>query len=427
MPPELAWMLGEYKSMKKPSQTDTFCSYPFTDLAVKNFRGSRLESIAPCCMMTDATKNEPPTWDRLKIDNVGDLNPEEIFNHPRLQLLRKNLLAGIKDSACVVCWEQEERNLISYRQMSPAIEQNQVDEPTLTTLDLTPSNVCNLRCRMCAPSTSNSLMIDQRYFEKNSLAEDYLDASGRWTFNSDPTKVTDSMQWQWLLDNTDKVKIIKASGGEPFYDKRVIELINRYIINDTAKSTVLRFHTNGTVIDDELIEKLNKFQGNEHTFSIDGFEKTYDYIRYPAKFEEINLAIRNYTSKIKNLTQFHISLVVSSLNLLSLPHYIQWVDSLKNDQKYHTYLNFAEISPSRRGTDVCRLPIHLLTRALNEITQLDTTIDTSNLIKIIKYAIDNNEEDKSRMLREILPFDRARDQTYHDFLDPELVAWLSSG
>lgn len=411
---------------KKPEKTNTFCSYPFTDLAIKNFRGNKLESVAPCCMMTDATKYEPPNWNRLSIDNVEELTPEEIFNHPRMQRLRENLLSGIRDSACVVCWEQENRGLTSFREMSPGIEIEKVNEPQLEALDLTPSNVCNLRCRMCSPLTSNSLMIDQNYFEKNNLHEDYLDASGRWTFNSMPTKVTESMQWQWLMNNTDKVKIIKASGGEPFHDKRVIQLLDKYIADNTASQTTLRFHTNGILIDEQLIEKLNQFKSNEHTFSIDGVEKTYEYIRYPAKFEEINKALKLYTTELRNMSQLHIALVVSSLNLLSLPDYIKWIDALTSSGKFHTYLNFAEMSPTGRGTDIIRLPLHLLKRAFNEISQVKTSHDLSNLKNIIRYAIDNNSEDKSRMLREIIPFDRSRNQSFEDFLDWELVEWLSS-
>lgn len=412
--------------MKNSTAENTFCSYPFNELAIKYFVGSKLEAAAPCCMMTNRVDGETFTRNRLGIDNIDSLTPEEIFNHPRMVLLRKNLLEGIRDPACVVCWQQEDRHLKSFRQFSPAIEIEKVENPTLDTLDLTTGNACNLRCRMCAPATSNSLMIDQRYFEAHNLDQKYLEASDNWCFTSDPIRVTESIQWKWLFNNTDKILRIKASGGEPFYDQKIVKLLDKYIADGTAEKTTLQFHTNGTLIDDELISKLNQFKANEHNFSIDGYQKTYDYIRYPAKFDDIDRIMRNYSEKMTNLTNFHIALVVSSLNLLSLPNFIKWTDSLLKPEKFSTYVHFAEINPRLRGTDISRLPIYLLKKVQDELNRLDCACEIDNLKIMVENAILDNHEDKNRMLNEIIPFDLARNQSYKDFLDPDLVEWLAS-
>lgn len=411
----------------KSSISNTFCSYPFTDLAIKQYEGSTLQSAWPCCMMGNKTAENH--YDRLGIDNVDKLTPDQIFNHPRMNQLRENLLNGVKDPACSVCWEQENKGLISFRQFNTIeLTEQEIQNPQLSIIDITTSNICNLRCRMCAPKTSHSLMIDQKYFKENGLDEMYSKASsGNWSnMSGTALTVTDSIQWQWLITNTDKITTIKASGGEPFYDRRVIELIDTYIANDDAKNTTLSFHTNGTMFTDELIEKLNKFKANAHTFSIDGFEKTYDYIRFPATFDEIDSKIKNYIKKINNQTQLHVALVVSSLNLLSLADFINWTGSLSKLGDFCLHVHFAEINPHARGTHISRLPVSILEESARRLKVVDHSRSVNNLLSMIKHAIEHNSEDKQRMLNEIIPFDLSRSQTYTNYLDPILVDWLSS-
>lgn len=407
----------------KTEKNNTFCSYPFKELAVKLYNKDKLITASPCCMMLNHTKSNSDR-NRLIIENVETLTPDEIFNHPRMEELRTNLKSGIRDSACAVCWDQEDEGLASFRQFSYDIPLDAINNPELSVIDVTTSSVCNLRCRMCSTATSNSLMEDQKYFNQHGLTKRFTDASKHWKDKPVPMQMTDSIQWDWLLDNTDKIKFIKASGGEPFYDNKVIKLINRYIETDNAKNTVLHFHTNGTVIDDEIIEKLNKFKRNEHTFSIDGFDKSYDYVRYPAKFEDIDTAIRNYVKKIKKDPNFfflHLAIVVSSLNLLNIDKFIEWTATFGNK----TIVAFAEINPSDRGTHISRLPIHLLELAKSRILEVKAnTTNLANLLTMIDNAILNNKEDKQMMLDEIEPFDLSRNQHYSEFLDPELTKWL---
>jgi len=407
----------------KATKDNTFCSYPFRELAVKMYDKDKLEAAWPCCMMGNRTKaNHVPN--KLGIKNLDTLTPEEIFHHPRMEQLRRNSKYGIKDPACSVCWEQESAGLTSFRQFSDEnITPEEIATPELTTLDITTSSVCNLRCRMCSPATSNSLMEDQKYFKEHNLDDRYAAASYYWVSKPVPMRMTESIQWDWLMNNTDKIKLLKASGGEPFYDGKVIKLIDRYIETDNAKNTVLHFHTNGTVIDDEIIAKLNNFKRNEHTFSIDGYGLTYDYIRYPAKFDEMDSIIRNYISKIDNLFILHLAIVVSSLNLLSIDKFIEWSDSFG----HATVVAFADINPRMRGTHISRLPIHLLELAKERVMKINgSSSHYENLITMIDNAIANNQEDKQRMLDEVEPFDLSRNQHYRDFLDADLTKWLGN-
>ena len=407
----------------KATKDNTFCSYPFRELAIKAFNKDKLIASWPCCMMGNMTKSNH-IRNKLGIENLDKLSPEEIFDHPRMEQLRRNSKYGIKDPACVVCWDQESAGLTSFRQFSDeVISDEEINNPTLTIIDITTSNVCNLRCRMCSPSSSNSLMEDQKYFKEHNLTDRYINASKYWNAKPTPMQMTESVQWEWLLNNTEKIKLIKASGGEPFYDNKVIKLIDRYIQTGAAADTVLHFHTNGTVLDDLMIEKLNNFKRNEHTFSIDGFGSSYDYIRHPAKFADLDAIIRNYVKKIDNLFVLHLAIVVSSLNLLNVDKFLEWGNSLGHEP----VIAFAEINPHDRGTHISRLPIHLLELAKERILKVNgASTHYDNLLTMIDNAISNNQEDRLRMLDEVEPFDLSRNQHYSDFLDPALTKWLKN-
>ena len=416
----------------KPEKNNSFCSYPFAELTLKSFDAmGKVSGITPCCMMHDQAKSEdsPPHTSKSRLDLYAEnYTPEELFNSPRMDQLRKNMLSNVRDSACRVCWDQEDAGMSSHRLYTKELTDDEINNPKLQVIDVTHSNICNLRCRMCHVGTSHSLVIDLEYFKKSDTDRLKLESAtgDRWDVEYKLRDATSTTQWDWLEKNTDKITTFKASGGEPFYDKRILKLLEIYVNTDNAKNTELSFHTNVTMIDDYIIDLLKKFKTNNHVFSIDGYGPAYDYIRYPAKFDDVAKIIDKYLSSVES-TIVHIACVVSSLNLLSMDKYIEWVDSMPP----RAILNVADVRSYDRGTNISRLPVYILEVALDRIEK--TTFGDSrdhkgrdNLIQLIKNAIKNNKEDKTKMLNEIVPFDNARSQSFKDFLDPLLVEWLTS-
>ena len=401
----------------------TYCKFPFTTVAIKDFKEGELQTFWPCCNMG----NLYPTDFNISDSNL--MTPEEMFNHPRMEELRINIKHGIRDPACTICWRQEDAGIKSHRQFSIKTEKDVTYNAALTEIDLTTSNVCNLRCRMCTPANSNLLMADQQYFERNGLNEKANIALGwRWD-KSIPLSTERSIQWQWLLDNPDKITTLKMSGGEPFYEEKVIELLRQYVSTGNSKNITLQFHTNATQFTDNILDVLSNFKLNNHTFSVDGTGAIYEYIRYPGKFSDLNSNMNNYFSKVNNRSEYQLfNLVVSSLNILNIVDFLDWSLSINKHNSY----TFSEISPNTRGTVLNNLPKELLVLAKNRLEtyflekKIKLFSGAINLIKSIENAIENNTENKQLMLDEITIFDLSRNQSYVDFLDPELVKWLAN-
>lgn len=407
----------------------TYCSYPFTQIATKLFRKGSLETFWPCCNMGNVGVGTD--MDILGVGDVKGLTPDELFNHPRMKELRENLKNGIRDNSCRVCWDLEDKGLDSPRQFSVENWDNITYEEDFHMLDITISNICNLRCRMCSPGNSNALQIDAKEIEKLGKKQEFTDAVGeRWT-DSIPVSAEKSIIWTWIT-NLNKIKVLKMSGGEPFYDKHVRDLLSIYAEKDFAKDIILEFHTNGTQFTDELAEILKKFKENYHTISIDGAGKVYDYIRYPGTFEQTNKSIKNYIKNVhndNNLLRFNF--VLTSMNILNVPEFIDWAGTLGVEVS----LEFSPVNPSTRGIAIDKMPVHLLKLArdkiypymdmCNENKNLDVNVEkVQNIINTIDSAIKNNKENKQKMFTEITILDSARKQSYKDYLDKELVEWL---
>jgi MoaA/NifB/PqqE/SkfB family radical SAM enzyme len=411
----------------KAEVTNTFCKHPFEALATKNFTDNKLRAAWPCCMMGNRTAGYRHVENKLGIQNVDKLTPQEIFDHPRMNLLRKNLQNNVKDPACIVCWQQEAKGMTSFRLSSVEdLTEEERNNPKLTTLDVTVSSLCNLRCRMCSPQQSNSLFIDHKYFKENNLVEAYTNASNNWNNAATPHRPTESVQWQWMLENTNQIKLLKMSGGEPFHDAKTIQLLDKFIETGAAPSTRLEFMTNGTLLNEELLAKLNLFKEQSHNFSIDGWGTTYNYIRYPSTFELIDSRLKLYIQESRNIHSLHIAMVVSSLNIFIIKEFTDWIRSFKSlIGKDMLNIHFAELYPFDRGTSLNRLPIYLLEYALDKLKDFsEDDWQINNVRAMIRGAISNNKVDKERMLGELIPFDKSRNQTYKDFLYPKLIEWL---
>jgi len=401
---------------------DTYCHYPFKAIAIKEYTGDKLKAFWPCCMMG----NDRESPNVLEIEDPHLLNPQEMFDHPRMEELRNNLNNGVRDSACKICWDQEDRGLKSFRNYSK--NEFDLDNNGLELVDITASNICNLRCRMCSPTSSNLLMMDTKYFKDKGMEKEALSVVKRWGM-SKPSRATESLQWDWLMENTHKIKALKASGGEPFYDDKVIQLLNRYVETGAAKNTYLSFHTNATQFTSEIVELLNHFKQNKHTFSIDGTDKVYEYIRYPANFKEMESSVMNYINDVKNYDPIlNFTMVVSAHNVLNIPEYIEWAKQIYPGVSIY----FAEIYDMDRGIALKHMPIHLLEYAKSQVTKYIYRAsgredgNVLNLIKQIDLAISNNVENKKLLKNETALFDMSRDQSYRDFLHPNLVSWLDN-
>ena len=379
----------------------------------------KLKSTSPCCMMLNFDHTGVPLY------RLESQRPDFIFDSKPWKRLRKDALQGIRNPACKVCWDMEDRGQDSYRMFSPEVSVEELKNPKVKAIDLTLSNVCNLACRMCDVSNSNQLNKDYDKFVEQGTRDEIHKITSGFTHKYPRKKQHLSRQFRWLQKHTSEITTIKASGGEPFYDKHVMNLLNLYIQNGNAPSTRLEFHTNGTVIDDRVINVITKFKTNAHTFSVDGTGKTYAYIRHNADFQVLDTNIRNYL-KLDNIEVLDFNYVISAHNLHNIVDWVKWIHSFDTPFR----LAWSDVYPVARGIHIGHLPTKILKPVYDEIEAQDWgwREHKDSVLQIIKLAMDQpfTKEGAMKLYRETELFDMSRNQTFKDFLYHPMVEYLTS-
>ena len=259
-----------------------------------------------------------------------------------------------------------------------------------------------------------------------------------------PEDVKNNNLIQWIYHNTDKIKILKASGGEPLYDKNILKLLRKFVKDGNSKSTELAFHTNAMLITDEIIELFNEFKLQRHSFSIDGVDKTYDYIRHKSDFSILEQNIKNWFKKSNNIYIVNINLVLSALNIGNIVDFLEWT-TLMFFEKIRCNIFISEVRPQGRGIDIKNLPIEYLESIQSQILKFKEEFESfrtkkydymhkgnyfhyeiDKLLSLIDYAIQDNKNSLDKLYNEIVLLDGTRNQSYKNYLDSSLIKILEN-
>lgn len=383
-----------------PSKDNSYCYYPFKQLAISHWNSEGIQCVNPCCNMASPLNPDP-------LNTAKDIHNdvEKLFDLPQLQNIRTQMLNGEYPKACNGCYKAE-KNGTSPRLMLDTNVNN-----GLEWLDIHLGNKCNLRCRMCHPALSNQLNKDAEQFKQDGY---------KYWWNSVPDIAPHDISV--LYPVLHKITNIRVSGGEPLLSTEYLELLDYCIENNLAHNITLELHTNATKFNNANVDRLNKFKHVNATFSIDGVRKIYEYIRYPFAFQILENSITNFFNKVKNCT-VQINYVVSIYNVLDIRNTQYWA-------KQYPINNFVitNVFPAKRNIDICHLPIPILLMAREMI--LDTVYQTENLENYIVQCMEDNkyndyDKDKWKEIKEeVMQFDKNRNQNYQDYLNSYIINWL---
>ena len=396
----------------KPEKDNTYCAYPCRSVMYLNWDNNKPTTAWPCCFIGGWSQQNSFDEKNELLHNLDKKTPQEVFDSDTYKKLRYDGLNNIKNPLCTVCWDLEEKGITSSRFYSQ--DSFHEEDGTLSNMQIKLDNNCNLGCRTCNPSNSSFLEKDLKYFNDNNInIED---------FKQGKTDIRDSKVYDWLLDNTHKLKILSITGGEPFYSKKFYNIIDRYIETDNAKHTKIVVHTNGTLFNKRIIQKLNKFKKLQTSISIDGVDENYEYIRFPMNFLKLEKSIKTLLSTSTNLDFVVICLVMSCLNFNFLKQHEEWC---KLTFKTNFKIFYSELWNRTQGTSINNLNKKLLKIAIKDAESLDEKYsDKDRAINFYKTALNEYFFNKNKMLKEIISFDKSRNQNFKDFLDPMLVDWL---
>jgi sulfatase maturation enzyme AslB (radical SAM superfamily) len=218
--------------------------------------------------------------------------------------LRHSLLDQTQlPAGCSACSKVEQQDHRSLRQIH-----NQ-DKPVLTSVSLTsvevfPGNVCNLRCLMCEPQLSSA------------LAAEYQRIG--WHSGNTVIEHTNTIQ---DLESLQDLKSVTFIGGEFFLAKNSLEILD-YAINKNLNVSVI---TNGTILSAPHLTRLKQVNNLDITISIDGVGSVNEFIRYPSTWHEVDYNVDQLIHELSH-ANVHFNTVVQLFNIHNLGTILDWAD-----------------------------------------------------------------------------------------------------
>jgi organic radical activating enzyme len=296
-----------------------------------------------CCSANASGAGENHTVGLVKNEkgqpaNFGRETPMSAWNNEYMKDVRLTMLEGKIPASCSKCIAEESRGVASKRiwetgswmedgiDVEELIKQTEEDGTVpekLVYLDLRLGHTCNLKCVMCSPHDSSQWVSDHKkiypLFQAKELKEqmswDRKEFNNKWHENPD--------FWKEMYAQIPNLKQVYFAGGEPLMIREHKWFLEEIIRQGYADKILIRYNTNGLLVDDEIIELWKKFKKVKVGFSIDAVGDRNWYIRYPSDWATIEHNLHKLDNTPNNI-QVSIATAIQILNIKHLADFAKW-------------------------------------------------------------------------------------------------------
>jgi MoaA/NifB/PqqE/SkfB family radical SAM enzyme len=292
----------------------------------------------------------PQLWDHLRINNRGEVSPccvyngkisdynsteqslESLFHSNEMNSIRKRMLNGERPRGCKKCWDAEDGNIISHRLRHLSYKKQTMltrglDNPLLSSFDCASGNTCNFKCRICNVTDSSLYASEYEKFKNTPSGIDYYGKNFSTYQYDHYSQVIKELK---TLVAKKQIVNIDFYGGEPLYNKNVLEFIHWAVDNQYSQNLRLHVNTNGSIFPEKLENCWKLFKHIDIQFSIDNINDRFQLER-GSTWQIVDNNIRRFIDlKLPNATM-GIMPVVSIMNILYLDEVADWAKNLGLD------------------------------------------------------------------------------------------------
>jgi len=234
---------------------------------------------------------------------------ELFFDHQKLIDLRTDNLTGtLPLNVCETCLVQEKTDKKSMRNGYLETHGDINPKDGLQYLDINIDMTCNLACVTCGPWSSTTWRNELKI--KDSAVRPNVD--------------------NFLLEKINKLELkqlreIRIWGGEPFLTNTHHQILKHIADKIDVSQVKLMYNTNGTqIINNDTKKLIERFKFARISFSIDAIGPAFEYIRYPAKWEEVEKNLLWWKNNLPCNSMLSMTVTASILNILHLDSVYQW-------------------------------------------------------------------------------------------------------
>lgn len=390
-------------------KSKTFCILPWTHIASYTDGSALL-----CCIANSSNLN------------LNTQTLDEVWNSEHFKSARLKMLNGEQVKECGACYNVEDVGIRSHRQIENRIWKNKLGDDYINqliastsadgsleqrwiTLDLRLGNTCNLQCVMCRPIDSS------KWVKQANILKDELKTEVKWDWKHKvETYSVNNFDWyknekflEEFYESASDMKHIIFGGGEPLYIKEHKEILKQLVELGYSKNIELRYHTNGTIYDKEVVALWEQFKFVEVMISLDGHKHLNDYIRYHADWDTIERNLHLYDNT-PNIIDVKLLCTVQALNIYYLPEFTEWLlaqnykkISRKNlDGTFHPgILHYPQYLCAKI------LPSHLKKAVTDKFLDFaNRNKDNASIQRMVKVVDFMNSEDWSHLLPQTLEY-----------------------
>lgn len=239
--------------------------------------------------------------------------PASEFRYDRNEFLasiRQDMETGNRPKACDRCWQIEDSGGRS-RRHSRLDDRSFISyHPQLRSVDVNVTWACNLACVMCGPAWSSSWARE--------LVTEHADLEhmGRHSIKKN--------RFLKLLDLS-AVDAVHFNGGEPLLNHEHLKVLEKMATQGTLETAAISYNTNGTCYpDSETIALWNKSKSVKIYFSIDAVADAFEYIRYPASWNQVNENIMRMKKSLPGNVMFGVNATIGAYNVFEIVDVLDW-------------------------------------------------------------------------------------------------------
>lgn len=318
--------------------SDTFCPIPWI------FQAARSNGDLRVCCQANVTKNKGVI---RKEDgtayNAGVDNLDESRNADLMKTMRTNMIQGIWSEECGRCQQEEISGLVSRRSYENAQWKFKLDDAKSVTntdgsidtektplryYDLRFGNFCNLKCRMCGPTDSDSWYDDWIKLNNTNIFYDtsgevVIKKQGNRLYADDYNWPNNESFWQQLEKNIKNIEHVYFAGGEPMLIDRHYEFLEKCITQGYSKNIIVEYNTNLSTLPSRVLTLWQEFKQVRVGASIDGMEKVFEYQRHPAKWPKTLKNLYTLDNSSYNIVGW-LAFTVTAYNVHHMIDFMKW-------------------------------------------------------------------------------------------------------
>ena len=336
---------------------------------------------------------------------AGDYTVDDTQFGSYLKDVKHGIISGNLDGSCQRCKDQENQGIRSLRQVFVDQAKNlgiaEVHDPDAPSvpqaIEVRLSNLCNFKCRMCYPMYSS--LFDKEVSENPQLKR---------YFRQDEVAYGKVHSNQQLIDDIitmiPNLKWINLTGGEPMILPEVMNLIDEIIRQGCDSKMALQITTNCSTIHPKMLEHFKKFKKIQLTLSLDGIDKTVEYIRHGTIWNKVNSNFHQYGEFLtkNNHIDSNINITLSAYSILDIDQTIDYICQMRkqygmtvNMGVAQGYLNYSVLTGQARKQAIestTKALAILEEKVLSVMLHINDAIDLHEQLQGIKTVLETQPE-----------------------------------